>query len=166
MSTPRPLGAAADICLLSSKLTGLETWSAPLPQFCRLPRILSPLATALTILVTTTHDRFLGPFLSEARRAVFTMDAGSTDQMPRHPFLDQPMLYVNGLPEYVRDQDIAQALEACVPFRPQIVRDGSSYSHGSILFKSLERGVWYSIMITAYLCSSLVHFQPRRRWPP
>jgi hypothetical protein len=83
--------------------------------------------------------------------------------MPRHPFLDEPLLYVNGLPEYVRDQDIAQALEACVPFRPQIVRDGSGYSHGSILFKSLERGVWYCIMITTDLCSSLVHFQPRKR---
>jgi len=85
--------------------------------------------------------------------------------MPRHPFLGEPLLYVNGLPEYVRDQDIAQALEACVPFRPQIVREGSGYSHGSILFKSLERGVWYPIVITVDLCSGLVYFQPRKRWP-
>ena len=91
------------------------------------------------------------------------MDSGSTDQMPRHPFLGEPVLYVNGLPEYVRDQDIAQALEACVPFRPQIVREGSGYSHGSILFKSLERGVWCCVMTGMDLCSNLIRFQPRKR---
>jgi hypothetical protein len=83
--------------------------------------------------------------------------------MPRHPFLIEPSLYVNGLPEYVRDQDIAQALEACVPFRPQIVRDGTGYSHGNILFKSLERGVWYYVTITTDLCLNLIHLQPRKR---
>lgn len=127
--------SAADICLSSSKPTDLE---------CTPASILSSAADFITVgygAYDLGNDTHTTDSLSETRRAVFTMDPGSTDQMPRHPFLDQPLLYVNGLPEYVRDQDIAQALEACVPFRPQIARDGSGYSHGSILFKSLERGV-------------------------
>ena len=136
-SARRGLGAAADICLSSSKFTDLD---------CTLASILSSAADFITVGygaydLGNDHTRqILRAFLSKTRRTVFTMEPGSTDQMPRHPFLDQPLLYVNGLPEYVRDQDIAQALEACVPFRPQVVRDGSGYSSGNILFKSLERG--------------------------
>ena len=35
-------------------------------------------------------------------------------------FSGEPLLFVCGIPEYVRDQGIIQALEACVPSRAQI----------------------------------------------
>ncbi|KAH9855373.1 hypothetical protein C2E23DRAFT_883314 [Lenzites betulinus] len=57
-----------------------------------------------------------------------------------HPYLHEPLLYISGLPPYVRDEDLAVAFQTCAPFRPNIVRDGSNRPvSGTIEFKYLEK---------------------------
>lgn len=58
-----------------------------------------------------------------------------------HPYLHEPLLYISGLPPYVRDEDLAVAFQTCAPFRPNILRDGSNKPlSGTIEFKYLEKG--------------------------
>lgn len=58
-----------------------------------------------------------------------------------HPYLSQPLLYISNLAPHVTDSELAVAFEACVPFRPRLVRDGSERPlNGSIEFKHLEKG--------------------------
>ncbi|KAI0642693.1 hypothetical protein C8Q79DRAFT_228546 [Trametes meyenii] len=57
-----------------------------------------------------------------------------------HPYLHEPLLYISGLPPYVRDEDLAVAFQTCAPFRPNIARDGSNKPlSGTIEFKYLEK---------------------------
>ncbi|KAI0631139.1 hypothetical protein C8Q77DRAFT_188836 [Trametes polyzona] len=57
-----------------------------------------------------------------------------------HPYLHEPLLYISGLPPYVRDEDLAVAFQTCAPFRPNIPRDGSNKPlSGTIEFKYLEK---------------------------
>ncbi|OJT14034.1 Polyadenylate-binding protein 3 [Trametes pubescens] len=57
-----------------------------------------------------------------------------------HPYLHEPLLYISGLPPYVRDEDLAVAFQTCAPFRPNILRDGSNKPlSGTIEFKYLEK---------------------------
>ncbi|OBZ67782.1 Polyadenylate-binding protein, cytoplasmic and nuclear [Grifola frondosa] len=57
-----------------------------------------------------------------------------------HPYLHEPVLYISGLPPYVRDEDLALAFQQCAPFRPIIPRDGSNRPlSGTIEFKYLEK---------------------------
>jgi polyadenylate-binding protein len=58
-----------------------------------------------------------------------------------HPYLHEPLLYISSLPPYVSDENLAVAFQACAPFRPNIVRDGSNRPlSGTIEFKYLEKG--------------------------
>ena len=58
-----------------------------------------------------------------------------------HPYLHEPLLYISGLPAFVRDEDLAVAFQTCAPFRPNIPRDGSNKPlSGTIEFKYLEKG--------------------------
>ncbi|KAI0078354.1 hypothetical protein K474DRAFT_1594173 [Panus rudis PR-1116 ss-1] len=58
-----------------------------------------------------------------------------------HPYLHDPLLYISGLPPYVKDEDLALAFQSCAPFRPNIARDGSDKPlSGTIQFKFLEKG--------------------------
>ncbi|KAI0792393.1 hypothetical protein C8Q75DRAFT_714526 [Abortiporus biennis] len=57
-----------------------------------------------------------------------------------HPYLHEPLLYISGLPAYVKDEDLAIAFQQCAPFRPNIARDGSNKPlSGTIEFKYLEK---------------------------
>ncbi|OSD01517.1 hypothetical protein PYCCODRAFT_1468678 [Trametes coccinea BRFM310] len=57
-----------------------------------------------------------------------------------HPYLHEPLLYITGLPPFVRDEDLAAAFQTCAPFRPNIARDGSNKPlSGTIEFKYLEK---------------------------
>ncbi|KZT03826.1 uncharacterized protein LAESUDRAFT_728848 [Laetiporus sulphureus 93-53] len=57
-----------------------------------------------------------------------------------HPYLHEPLLYITGLPSYVKDEDLAMAFQACAPFRPHIPRDGSTkVVSGTIEFRDLEK---------------------------
>ncbi|KZV99711.1 hypothetical protein EXIGLDRAFT_724268 [Exidia glandulosa HHB12029] len=57
-----------------------------------------------------------------------------------HPYLRDPLLYVTGLLPHVTDNDLARALEHCVPFRPTIPRDtGAPTLSGTIEFKTMEK---------------------------
>lgn len=59
-----------------------------------------------------------------------------------HPYLHEPLLYISGLPTSVKDEDLALALQACAPFRPNIPRDGSTKPlSGTIEFKYMEKGM-------------------------
>lgn len=61
-----------------------------------------------------------------------------------HPYLREPILYVSNLAAHVTDSDLARLFETCVPFRPNIARDGSGRPlNGTIEFKELEKGVSY-----------------------
>ncbi|PCH35274.1 hypothetical protein WOLCODRAFT_166169 [Wolfiporia cocos MD-104 SS10] len=65
-----------------------------------------------------------------------------TDPLGRqpHPYLHEPLLYITGLPYYVRDEDLAIAFQTCAPFRPHITRDGTDKPlAGTIEFKFMER---------------------------
>ncbi|KAI0689934.1 hypothetical protein C8T65DRAFT_745977 [Cerioporus squamosus] len=70
-------------------------------------------------------------------------DYGSPPPEPRpqpHPYLHEPLLYISNLPPFVRDEDLAVALQTCAPFRPKITRDGSNRPlSGTIEFKYLEK---------------------------
>lgn len=53
-----------------------------------------------------------------------------------HPFLREPKLYVSNLSPAVSDVDLAHAFEYCVPFRPNIMRDGTGQPvNGQFLFR-------------------------------
>lgn len=55
-----------------------------------------------------------------------------------HPYLKDPLLYVSNLAPHVSEHDVARALEFCIPFRPNIPRDGSNRPlSGTIEFKEL-----------------------------
>ncbi|KAI0729775.1 hypothetical protein C8Q72DRAFT_992455 [Fomitopsis betulina] len=57
-----------------------------------------------------------------------------------HPYLHEPLLYITGLPAFVKDEDLALALQNCAPFRPNIPRDGSNNPlSGTIEFKYIEK---------------------------
>ncbi|KAH9833331.1 uncharacterized protein C8Q71DRAFT_775076 [Rhodofomes roseus] len=57
-----------------------------------------------------------------------------------HPYLHEPVLYITGLPPYVKDEDLAPAFQTCAPFRPNLQRDGSSKPlSGTIEFKYIEK---------------------------
>ncbi|KAG9126620.1 hypothetical protein FRC07_002770 [Ceratobasidium sp. 392] len=57
-----------------------------------------------------------------------------------HPFLREPKLYISNLSPVVTDVDLAHAFEYCVPFRPNIMRDGTGQPvNGVIEFKHLDR---------------------------
>jgi len=53
-------------------------------------------------------------------------------------FLGEPLLYVCGILEYVRDQGIDQALEACVPPRPQISKMDQATATGGFFSTRLN----------------------------
>ena len=75
--------------------------------------------------------------------AVFT-HPGQSDYPPPHPYLREPLLFVTNLAANVSDADLARAFESCVPFRPNISRDGSGHPlSGTIEFKELEKGVFH-----------------------
>ena len=77
---------------------------------------------------------------SASRRYTSGRPSMEESQKP-HPFLREPLLYILNLPAYVSDTALAQAFEACVPFRPHIARDGADGPvSGSIEFKELEKG--------------------------
>ena len=58
-----------------------------------------------------------------------------------HPYLQHPVLYVSGLNPAATDADLARALEYCVPFRPNVIRDGSGRpASGTLEFKTLDKG--------------------------
>lgn len=58
-----------------------------------------------------------------------------------HPYLHEPLLYISGLPQFVRDEDLAAAFQQCAPFRPNITHDDSVKPlSGTIEFKYLEKG--------------------------
>ncbi|THH23188.1 hypothetical protein EUX98_g7989 [Antrodiella citrinella] len=57
-----------------------------------------------------------------------------------HPYLHDPLLYISGLPHFVRDEDLANAFQQCAPFRPNISReDATKPVSGTIEFKYLEK---------------------------
>ncbi|KAI0942169.1 hypothetical protein AcV7_002677 [Taiwanofungus camphoratus] len=57
-----------------------------------------------------------------------------------HPYLHEPLLYITGLPPYVKDEHLAVAFQSCAPFRPNITRDGSNRPlSGTIEFKYMEK---------------------------
>ena len=58
-----------------------------------------------------------------------------------HPYLHEPLLYISGLPPYIKDEDLALAFQPCAPFRPNIARDDLTKPlSGTIEFKYLEKG--------------------------
>lgn len=64
-----------------------------------------------------------------------------------HPYLHDPILYISGLPPYVKDEDLAVAFVQCAPFRPNIARDGSNRPlSGTIEFKYLEKGGYWIVL--------------------
>ena len=68
-------------------------------------------------------------------------NAGEPASTQPHPYLHDPLLYISGLPHFVRDEDLASAFHQCAPFRPNIARDGSTKPlSGTIEFKYLEKG--------------------------
>lgn len=88
---------------------------------------------------------------SASRRYTSGRPSMEESQKP-HPFLREPLLYILNLPAYVSDTALAQAFEACVPFRPHIARDGADGPvSGSIEFKELEKGELF--------CPSLAHIR-------
>ncbi|KZO91057.1 hypothetical protein CALVIDRAFT_547384 [Calocera viscosa TUFC12733] len=52
-----------------------------------------------------------------------------------HPLLQQPILYIAGLPPTFTEADLPPIFEFCVPYRPRLSKDGSGT--GTIEFKSL-----------------------------
>ncbi|KAG8817202.1 hypothetical protein FRC19_011493 [Serendipita sp. 401] len=68
------------------------------------------------------------------------MATGVMEEVPAHPFLHEPILYVSNLPSQITDEVIARTLEFCVPFRPRLVRDPvTGNATGSIEFRTKER---------------------------
>ncbi|KAG8832796.1 hypothetical protein FRC17_000619 [Serendipita sp. 399] len=68
------------------------------------------------------------------------MATGVMEEVPPHPFLHDPILYVSNLPSHITDEVIARTLEFCVPFRPRLVRDPvTGKATGSIEFRTKER---------------------------
>lgn len=68
------------------------------------------------------------------------MASGAMEEIPPHPYLTEPILYVSNLPAHITDEVIARTLEFCVPFRPRLVRDpASGTASGSIEFRTIER---------------------------
>jgi hypothetical protein len=64
-------------------------------------------------------------------------------EIPPHPFLEEPILYVSNLPAHITDEVIARTLEFCVPFRPRLIRDpATGTATGSIEFRTIERGMF------------------------
>ncbi|GJJ14849.1 hypothetical protein Clacol_009117 [Clathrus columnatus] len=56
-----------------------------------------------------------------------------------HPYLKEPLIYITNLAPHVAEHDIARVLEHCVPFRPNIPRDGSGRPlTGTIEFRELS----------------------------
>lgn len=65
----------------------------------------------------------------------------STEPQP-HPYLHEPLLYISTLPHFVTDENLATAFSTCAPFRPRIMRDGTTKPlSGTIEFKALDKGV-------------------------
>lgn len=60
-----------------------------------------------------------------------------------HPYLHEPLLYISGLPHYIRDEDLALVFQPCAPFRPNIPREDTTKAlSGTIEFKYIEKGIW------------------------
>ena len=60
-----------------------------------------------------------------------------------HPYLQEPLLHISNLGAHVSDNELAQAFETCVPFRPRIIRDGSDKPvAGTLEFRQLEKGLF------------------------
>jgi len=77
------------------------------------------------------------------------MASGAMEEIPPHPFLTEPVLYVSNLPAHITDEIIARTLEFCVPFRPRLTRDSTTgAATGSIEFRTIERGQLYSDLMT------------------
>jgi polyadenylate-binding protein len=58
-----------------------------------------------------------------------------------HPYLHEPRIYITGLPAWVEDSNLAPAFQQCIPFRPNIQRDGTAgVVSGTIEFRYLEKG--------------------------
>ncbi|KAH8103123.1 hypothetical protein BXZ70DRAFT_773261 [Cristinia sonorae] len=67
-------------------------------------------------------------------------NAGEPARPQPHPYLHDPLLYISGLPHFVRDEDLAAAFQQCAPFRPNISReDTTKLLSGTIEFKYLEK---------------------------
>ncbi|KAF5310738.1 hypothetical protein D9619_007892 [Psilocybe cf. subviscida] len=64
-------------------------------------------------------------------------NANSYQEGPRpHPYIEEPRLFISNLPPFVSDQDLAKALTAVSPFKPNLQRDGSPNPvSGEILFR-------------------------------
>jgi polyadenylate-binding protein len=59
-----------------------------------------------------------------------------------HPYLHEPTLHISNLPSYVTDENLAQSLVPCGPFRPKIPRGGDSPTlNGIIEFRDLNKGM-------------------------
>ncbi|KZT62448.1 hypothetical protein CALCODRAFT_505513 [Calocera cornea HHB12733] len=61
--------------------------------------------------------------------------AGEYAPFEPHPLLQQPILYIAGLPPTFTEADLPPVFEFCTPYRPRLNKDGSGT--GSIEFKSL-----------------------------
>jgi hypothetical protein len=86
------------------------------------------------------------------------------EEIPPHPFLTEPVLYVSNLPAHITDEIIARTLEFCVPFRPRLARDPTNGAvTGSIEFRTIERGQHYSDLIRYF--QTLMRTWPRRLSP-
>jgi polyadenylate-binding protein len=58
-----------------------------------------------------------------------------------HPYLHEPRIFVSGLPLWITDVHLANALQFCAPFRPNIIRDPTQpLAAGTIEFRFLEKG--------------------------
>ena len=58
-----------------------------------------------------------------------------------HPYLNEPVLYISGLPSHVTDDQITSALSGCLPIRPNINRRCPDEElRGTIEFEDLYRG--------------------------
>ncbi|KAF8586869.1 hypothetical protein K439DRAFT_1339680 [Ramaria rubella] len=72
--------------------------------------------------------------------AVLTHPGQPEYTSPPHPYLREPLLYLTNLAANVTDSDLARAFESCVPFRPNVSRDGSGRPlNGTIEFKELAK---------------------------
>jgi polyadenylate-binding protein len=69
-------------------------------------------------------------------------DSYESPEPQPHPYLHEPILYISSLPNYVTDENLANAFSTCAPFRPRIDRtDTTKPLSGMIEFRVLDKGV-------------------------
>ncbi|EJU02160.1 hypothetical protein DACRYDRAFT_115923 [Dacryopinax primogenitus] len=99
------------------------------------------------------------------------MDKSQPDYFDSHPLLQQPILYIAGLPPNYAEAEIAPIFEFCIPYKPRLAKDGSGTgAHIStcihLTFSSLTGVIEFKTLLTAEKALVTLSARPLPSLPP